>query len=276
MRKWSVFPASCRAVAAFTMVEIALCLGVIAFALVAIIGVLPTGLRVQKDNRQDTILNQEGMILLEAIRSGARGMDYLTNYFDSITVSNVSPNFVQITIFTNKPGLSISLGGSTLLDGSLTNGEKIVAKLTLPKYIVIGTNQNQFQIATNYVSARVRAITGSTLEKSPSAKDMAFAYRVTSEMVPMNVYPPVYTNYLASGLSTDEIQSRSNLCLVARNEARNFFELKLTLQGPVIQKGAKVDVLGTPRTFRTLIGGMLDRTPGFNVLVQPSNFVQAK
>jgi len=66
---------------------IALCLGVIAFALVAIIGVLPTGIRVQKDNREDTIINQEGLLLVEAIRSGSRGLDYLTNYFDTITVS---------------------------------------------------------------------------------------------------------------------------------------------------------------------------------------------
>src|SRR6185503_19757012 len=44
------------ALAAFTMVEIAISLGVIAIALVAILGVLPTGVRVQRDNREDTIL----------------------------------------------------------------------------------------------------------------------------------------------------------------------------------------------------------------------------
>src|SRR6266699_711976 len=77
-----------RAVAAFTMVEIAISLGVIAIALVAILGVLPTGVRVQRDNREDTILNQEGVFWLEAIRSGSRGLDYLTNYVDTITISN--------------------------------------------------------------------------------------------------------------------------------------------------------------------------------------------
>src|SRR6266704_707723 len=77
-----------RAVAAFTMVEIAISLGVIAIALVAILGVLPTGVRVQRDNREDTILNQEGVFWVEAIRSGSRGLDYLTNYVDLITISN--------------------------------------------------------------------------------------------------------------------------------------------------------------------------------------------
>ena len=63
-----------RAVAAFTMVEIAISLGVIAIALVAILGVLPTGVRVQRDNREDTILNQEGVFWVEAIRSGSKGL----------------------------------------------------------------------------------------------------------------------------------------------------------------------------------------------------------
>src|SRR5438552_12806303 len=79
-----------RAVAAFTMVEIAISLGVIAIALVAILGVLPTGVRVQRDNREDTILNQEGVFWLETIRSGSKGLDYLTNYVDTITISNVT------------------------------------------------------------------------------------------------------------------------------------------------------------------------------------------
>ena len=66
-------------------------------------------------------------------------------------------------------------------------------------------------------------------------------------MVPMNVYPPALTNYLKGG--------QTNLWRMARNEARNFYELRLTLQGPVIPKGNRYDVLGTPKTFRTLIGG---------------------
>src|SRR5438552_17970166 len=93
---WTTPTVSRRNTAAFTMVEIALCLGVIAIALVAIIGVLPTGVRVQRDNREDTIINQEGLFLLEAIRSGSRGLDYLTNYFDTITTSNI----LGVTVYT--------------------------------------------------------------------------------------------------------------------------------------------------------------------------------
>src|SRR6187551_56969 len=70
---------------AFTLVEIALSLAIIGFALVAIIGVLPFGLNVQKENREETIIVQEATYLLDAIRNGARGLDDLTNYVESIT-----------------------------------------------------------------------------------------------------------------------------------------------------------------------------------------------
>ena len=114
--------------AAFTMIEIALSLGVIAIALVAIIGVLPTGVRVQRDNREDTIINQEGQLLLEAIRSGSRGLDYLTNYFDLITISNVTQTVA--TNFYNPAGFMPATGG----EATLTNGQNIIALLTYPKY----------------------------------------------------------------------------------------------------------------------------------------------
>ncbi len=64
---------------AFTMVEIAFSLAIVAFALVAIMGVLPTGMNVQKDNKDDTLINNDGSFWLETLRSGSRGMDDLTN-----------------------------------------------------------------------------------------------------------------------------------------------------------------------------------------------------
>src|SRR5437762_3611416 len=67
-------------VSGFTMVEIALCIAIIGFALVAIIGVLPSAMRVQQDNRADTIIDQDGTYLLEAIRHGSQGLDDLPRY----------------------------------------------------------------------------------------------------------------------------------------------------------------------------------------------------
>lgn len=68
----------------FTMIEIAISLAVIAFALVAIIGVLPTGLQVQRENREETIINQDAQLWMDAISYGTFGLDYLTNYVDQI------------------------------------------------------------------------------------------------------------------------------------------------------------------------------------------------
>jgi len=58
--------------------------------LVAIIGVLPYGMNVQKDNREETIINQEATVLMNAIRSGAQGMDDLTNYVVAITMRSLA------------------------------------------------------------------------------------------------------------------------------------------------------------------------------------------
>src|ERR1043165_8783799 len=90
-----------RADRAFTMIEIALSLAVVGFALVAIIGVLPTGMTVQKDNREDTVINQEGRYWMQLIKGGALGLEDLTNYVESITISNLT-----------KPNLSVAINAT--------------------------------------------------------------------------------------------------------------------------------------------------------------------
>ena len=74
-----------RRQAGFTMAEIAISLGVIAFALIAIVGILPSGLNVQRDNREETIVNQDARLLLAAIRSGGRDTDPYLGTFVTIT-----------------------------------------------------------------------------------------------------------------------------------------------------------------------------------------------
>jgi type II secretory pathway pseudopilin PulG len=259
-----------RAVAAFTMVEIAISLGVIAIALVAILGVLPTGVRVQRDNREDTILNQEGVFWLEAIRSGSRGLDYLTNFVDTITISNVT--VLQATTYYNPAGFVPAGAPSPNLRPALINGQIIVELLTYPKYTMEGRY-------TNRVTARVRAITGSAAEKgkSATAREFAFAYQVVSEVVPLIATAPQLL--ITNGVPPAELITRSNLFRLDLNRSLNFQELALTLQGPLIPKGSGYDVLGTPKRFRTLIGGANDALVTLtnnSPLVRPSIFVQAQ
>ena len=99
---------------AFTMVEIAICLAIIGFALVAIIGILPIGMSVQKDNREETIINFDANYLLNAIRSGALGQDELTNYVISIT--NL------FTIYNGKTNIIATVTLGTNYYNSFTNG----------------------------------------------------------------------------------------------------------------------------------------------------------
>lgn len=78
-------PPRASRMAAFTMMEIAICLAIIGIALVAIIGVLPIGMNVQQDNRQQTIIAQDASVLTDAIRNGQLGLDDLTNYVYAIS-----------------------------------------------------------------------------------------------------------------------------------------------------------------------------------------------
>ncbi len=66
------------------MLEIALCLAIIGFALVALIGILPTGLAVQKENREDTIINQDGTYFLHTIEEGSQGIVDLEKHVLSV------------------------------------------------------------------------------------------------------------------------------------------------------------------------------------------------
>jgi prepilin-type N-terminal cleavage/methylation domain-containing protein len=94
---------------AFTLVEIAISLAVIGIALVAIVGVLPAGLDVQRQNRERTVINQDATIFMEAIRNGARGADDLTNYVYQVEVANVTNSFssgAQIIGLLTTPGLT--------------------------------------------------------------------------------------------------------------------------------------------------------------------------
>ena len=258
----------------FTMVEIAIALGVIAIALVAIIGIMPTGVNVQRTNRDDTVINQDGKLWVEAIRTGARGLDYLTNHVEAIWITNVDSSSYHVTIYTNAPGLSNRVNATTTLVGYMTNGSWVVGLLSRPKYLPV-----EFPIVTNHIVAYVHAVSGSAADQNEFMRTNRtdFLYRLTSEVVPFNHFPPTLTNYAVSGLSTQEWIIRSNNWLLARNQAVNAYEVCLTLQGPVIHRGARLgyQVLGTPKTFRTVISAGQLFSEGL-FFFQPTTYVQVR
>jgi len=191
--------------AGFTIIEIALCLAIIGFALVAIIGVLPIGLNVQKDNREETIINQDAAVWMDAIRNGAHGYDDLTNYVVAITnyvwAYKVDNNNVVTADGSSQrtaqgggsPETDVYTRSQFIRNGSvvasspllwLTNGLHIIGVLSRPR-IEWDTGNHFF---SNYIVANVRAISGSAVEKYPQnnsiIQDSAFSYRLIVENLP--------------------------------------------------------------------------------------------
>src|ERR1035441_6679052 len=124
---------------AFTMIEIAISLAIIGFALVAIIGVLPIGMNVQKDNREETIINQDATVMMDAIRNCAQGLDDLTNYVIAITNDVHVYTYVVTRPMTVQPfgtyGYTRTNSSGMPLQFPLTNGFRIVGLLSTPKYV---------------------------------------------------------------------------------------------------------------------------------------------
>lgn len=260
--------------AAFTMVEIALALAIIGFALVAIIGVLPAGLNVQRNNRQETIVTQDANYFMEAIRNGARGLDDLTNYVISITnywtIWNTNVQFGQpwVQVGANYDGYT---GGaitpvglnpanfrfkshvtSALVNENafpLTNGFNIVGLLGRPKFepvFVVG--QPYPDIRSNHVVALVRALSGAASEKAPQTnalvQDLAFSYRMVTEVFTLPE-APIGTNNLPALAYSQTLQDRLR-------------EVRLKFAWPLLPRNN----LGNGRqTFRTQVGGQLEVLP---------------
>ncbi|MBI2924847.1 MAG: hypothetical protein HYY24_03980 [Verrucomicrobia bacterium] len=255
------------------MVEIALCLAILAFAMVAIMGVLPTGLRVQRENREETIINQDGNFLLEAIRAGSRGVDDLTNYVDSITISNLTTR--TRATFVRGTGAN-----------NLNTGAKIIGLLSTPKLSVEYSGGPLVYTATrtntNIVTARVRALNGAAAEKTPSTNDddLTFTYLVTSEIVPTAPgFLREQVEYNAAILTPDQQLARSNLWQKLRSYQANVHELRLTLQYPLIVGVNNTIVGNNQKSFRTLLGGRLVSTNDPDLrwplyFFAPSTFVQ--
>ena len=219
---------SAFACAGFTMVEIALCLAIIGFALVVIIGLLPQGMNAQRANREKTIINQDATVFVEAIRNGARGADDLVNYVYAIT------NYqTQYPAGATLPPTPI---GST----NLTSGANIVGLLSTPEF----TDINGLALSdltgggfSNHVVAYVRSVSGPAVEKPPQNNTLmvngSFTYRIICENVPVAVKPN-------SSYST--------------NLQANLHDLQLTFIWPQLPNG-NLPPQHPSQAYRTLIAG---------------------
>jgi len=249
------------------MIEIAISLAIIGFALVAIIGVLPRGMNVQKANREETIINQDANMFMNAIRSGAQGLDDLTNYVFAITNTVNQYQYVsqgvKLLPFYEQYGYTPT-SSSTSPQYPLTNGLRIVGLLSTPKYVpwvdaVSGTSGYY----SNHVVAYVRSMSGPASEKFPQAsaamQDLAFSYCMSPEIITYstNYYDPSWVNFAQPGISASDFAARSNYWMVVNNLQANLHDVRLRFLWP-LWSGGKLGPNG--QAFRTLVGGSLQET----------------
>ena len=182
----------------FTMIEVAISLAIIAFALVAIIGVLPAGMQVQKDNREETIIDQDAALLIDIIRNGATNYSVLSNNLEWIVqYTNVVGNF-------SKTAANRAASNYT---GTIT-AQELVGIMSTPKYLYRSGETNLFQYDAKFLSN-----SGPLGEQSGNTRDLAFSYLVSSEIVPFS----------AGG--------------VDRNLTTNLYEMRMIFRWPVYPNG---------------------------------------
>jgi type II secretory pathway pseudopilin PulG len=271
---------------AFTIIEIALCLGIIGFALVAIIAALPRGLDVQKRNREETIIGHDADIWMSSLRSGAKGYDDLTNYVLCITNFwtdydvNATVTKSGIDYYTPNNSGRTSINPATG-DFPLTNGAHIIGLLSTPKFTpfpypaVAPVNPMAPPYQSNYVVAYVRAMSGAVVDKVPQNNPVilgdAFIYRMIVENFP---YVPIDTNGIcldclaANGLSPSQMADRTNQMLMVWAMQTNLNDLRLKFRWPVLPGGKLLDFNAT---FRGMVDGKMWPS---NDNSQPVYFVQ--
>ena len=274
----------CRTVgqAAFTMVEVALALAVIAFALVAIIGILPSGMTVQKENREETIINQDAMVLLEAIRSGAKGMDDLTNYV--IAITNYWTLYDERTNVQRSGYDGYDFNGSRITSITpapflpLTNGYRIVGLLSTPRFTPAPSpsapapSQGSGWFYGNQVEAYGRALSGTAVDKYPQAnltiREGAFSYKVIPEVVPYDRYAVLGKDQYRDPVLG--VLFRTNM--ISRTLEGNLHALSLTFRWPLLPNGRT----GFGRqTFRTVAGGWVVTNDIPFYFIEPGTYAPA-
>jgi hypothetical protein len=239
------------------MVEIAICIAVVGFALVAIIGVLPTAMRVQQDNRSDTIIDQDGNYFLEAIRHGAQGVEDLTNYLNQGAAGN--PKGPVRLVYFDPQGNPVTTGfpANDIHDNS---GRKLIGLLSIPR-----TNLNNGL----RVEADFNAISGNAVEKDPNVF-VGFKYMLTSEVIPFTTFDG------ASAFGPPNSADTNALAKMAATLSSTMYEVRLTFRWPLLRNGT---VGNGKKVFRTMVSGALVNEPDKDVpdtpyfYFEPSGFV---
>ncbi len=227
---------SLRGSRGFTLLEIAVALAVIGFAIVAVLGVLPTALNVQRDTRERTVVLQDANYFMEAIRRGARGTNDLASYVEALWDVRAQGGSVKSTKI-------IGFGSD----------QNVFHLLSRPN-LFGNTNAGNHQL---YTVALVRSLSGAASEKGPNGTGdrIAFKYFIKSEVVPVQSIPEEATRPIGL-MDTREDAQR---ILMGNRLNQDLYEMRFTIYWPAIPQ--EFSVGSTPKnqiTFRTYVGGYLN------------------
>ncbi len=259
-------PPQPRRQSAFTMIEIAIALGVIGFALVAIIGILPVGLTVQRETHQDNVIGQDGPFFLEAIRNGGpalgvganTSLDFLTNYVDYIAITSFTANGTNTVYYSNNPS-----------PPHFTNGAMILGLLTTPEIY-----PPVYGAGVNFVTARIRGLTGAATEQNGSNVLSSFRYYMNVEVVPFNSISPASTDFTDYNPTNDpfDYNPRFERAAEAPYLVNNLYDVRLKFSWPVRPNGSA----GPNRqAYRSLVSAhltFLTNGPTAYWFFQPNNY----
>jgi hypothetical protein len=237
------------------MIEIALCLAIIGFALVSILLVLPSGMNTQRQTRESTIIGQDASVLMEAIRGGARGMDDLTNYVYSITNYVTEYNAQGGVVgsgyrgYTYNNAFATYPGSGPLPAMPITNGLRIIGLLSTPEFTtgIGGTPVNDIfgrSYFSNHVVAYIRSFSGLAAEKPPQDNQIMQEDAFTYRLLVVNAPVAIYTNDLKNAAALTYLRQLSG----------NLRDLRLMFSWPLEPNG---NIGGFRQTFRTSVAGQL-------------------
>lgn len=250
--KFSYSKPSIRARSGFTMVELALCIAIVAIAMVALIGILPTGLTVQQQSREEVLMAKEAQYWFDVIRNGSTSLNTLTNYVESIQLVR---RFEGGSTFTNDAGYYSGIydpafefkgppSGPAHFANGLWDATRIIGLVSRPKYETLPDGPKRFVTVTNQavyvymrpasgpVTERPYLGTGDLMVTNGVLKDQSFRYRATIEV--------------------STVYSRA---------AENLSDIRITMQWPVInlpliENGFLKRRIGpNTRTYRAQVAG---------------------
>jgi len=250
------------------MAEIAICLAIIGIALVAIIGVLPWGMNVQRHNREETIINQDASVILESLRNGVMAGGDLTNYIFAVT------NYWATWTPNTGPGATRTSGygytGASLAGVSspfaLNSNSNIIGVLSTPEF-TSGINSQplttrQFLQSggiSNHVLVYARSVSGPVVEKPPQDNPILIGDSFSYRFLCVNAPPAMDTN------SANQVFDQQL--------AANLHEVSLIFNWP-LQPNGTIGHVG-PLTQRATFAGSVFQSPSTDRR-QPLYFYQSQ